>query len=58
MFLGMQDFDFFPNLIKFCQIYPNFTFKFAQTFPKFAYKKLLGDAAASPAPTPLVSGVV
>jgi len=25
MFLGMQDFDFCPNLIKFNQICPNFT---------------------------------
>jgi len=24
IFLGMQDFDFCPNLIKFYQIYPNF----------------------------------
>jgi len=41
MFLGMQDFDFCPNLIKF---YPNFTKftqilpnlpKFAQILPKF-----------------------
>jgi len=59
----MQDFDFYPKLIKF---YPNFT-KFTQilskslskiypNLPKFyqkCLKNLLGDAAASPAPTPL-----
>jgi len=45
MFLGIQDFDFFPNLIKF---YLNFT--------QIGLKTLLGDTAASsasPAPMPL-----
>jgi len=39
MFLGMQDFDFCPNLITFYPIYPNFLSnlsKFAQVLPKFA----------------------
>jgi len=56
MFLGMQDFDFAQILIICAQIlpiltkfYPNLN-KFAQIFSK---KYLLGDAAASPAPTPL-----
>jgi len=44
MFLGMQDFDFCPNLIKFYQIYSIFP-----NLPKFALKYLLGYAAASPA---------
>jgi len=42
MFLGMQAFDFCPNLIKFYSIYPNLL-KF---YPNL-HKKLLGDAAAS-----------
>jgi len=58
----MQDFDFFPNLIKFNQIkshfypiYPNCPNfeqwpKFSPNLPK---KNLLGDEAASPAPTSL-----
>jgi len=42
MFLGMQDFDFCLNLIKFFQIYPNFIQiiqicpNFTQILPKFA----------------------
>jgi len=38
MFLGMQDFDFWPNQFKFCQILfkfcPNFT-QFTQIYPNF-----------------------
>jgi len=70
MLLGIQDFDFCPNLIKFYtnftqfiqivpKFFPNFP-KFTQILPKFCQKfaqiylkNLLGDADASPAPTPL-----
>jgi len=66
MLLGMQDFDFCPNRIKFYQILPNLSrfaqilSKFAQIFPQIALnfaqiclKNLLEDAAASSAPTQL-----
>jgi len=49
----MQDFDFFPNLIKFTQVLPKFCpnwRKFCRNLPK----NLLEDVAASPTPTPLV----
>jgi len=68
MFLGMQDFDFFPKtnqilpkftkFIQFIQIYPNFT-QIYSTFTQICLKMLLGDTAASPAspaPTPLITG--
>jgi len=42
MFLWMHDFDFCPNLIKFTQ------------FVQICLKKLLEDAVASSAPTPLI----
>jgi len=65
MFLWMQDFDFFPNviklypnLLKFYPIYPNWRnlFKFTQicsNFTQTCLKNLLGDLSASPAPTHL-----
>jgi len=46
MFLGRKDFNFYPNRIKFAQILPK--------LQKFCPNNLLGDAATSPAPTPLV----
>jgi len=36
MFLGMQDFDFCSNLIKFYQIYPKF-YPIYPNLPKFAH---------------------
>jgi len=53
MFLGIQDFDFCPNLIKFSPNLPNFTQICLKTFTR-------GEAAssASPAPTPLGGRVV
>jgi len=43
MFLGMQDFDFCPNVIKFYPIDPNLI-KFCPNLPK---NISLGDAAAT-----------
>jgi len=51
----MQDFDFCTNLIKFTQIFTKFT-QIIQILPKFYQicPNLLGGAAASSAPTPLL----
>jgi len=49
MFLGMQDFWFCPNLIKFATI----LITVAQIRPNFAQRKFPRGAAAFPAPTAL-----
>jgi len=43
MLLEMQDFDFFPNLIKFYPIYPNLP-KFYPNFAQICLKNLLSYA--------------
>jgi len=64
MFLGMQDFDFAQNLIKFAQILITFVqiSPFVEIFtkfrPNFAQKNFLRDAAAFPIPAALYTRIL
>jgi len=51
MFMEMQDFDFLSKPIKIFQILPKFT-QIVLTLAQICLN-LLGNSAASPAPTPL-----
>jgi len=53
MFLGMQDFDFWSNRIKFYPVYPNFT-QIGLNLAQICLKKFAIDATASPVFTPLI----